>query len=121
MLRIAVPYYGYLMAPKHGLANLFYLVDVDLIRAEVARVSLETRIVGKRGDLASWLQKKGVGGVISKDLPLATVQELKSAGLWHRKVEGMDLEEQLTSWWRLSADGELWSEALSKYFEKAER
>ncbi|RMF45138.1 MAG: hypothetical protein D6751_07845 [Deltaproteobacteria bacterium] len=104
-MRIVLPYYGYLITPKQGLTDLFYLVDLDLVRGEVVRVDLVTRAARGKKILGNWCRKSLVAGVLSKDAPMVWLQELREAGVWHRAVRGEDLQEMLNDWW-CSAQGE---------------
>jgi len=97
-MRVALPYYGKLIEPRHGLSHLFFIADIDLTTGKVTQMQLESKGRGFSPSFSGWLKSRSVSGVLSTDEPGHCLTGLEENGIWHRVVAGQEPEEQISDW-----------------------
>jgi hypothetical protein len=81
-LRIAVPYYGQLVRPGAVIEKIYFIAEMKPVSWKLRHVSLRVWDPQEVPDLASWLKKKRVCGVICSDTTLKTHYDFAAEGIW---------------------------------------
>ena len=98
LARIAVPYYGQLVRPGVGIEKIYFVAEIKPDSREVRHVTLRVWNPHEVPELASWLKKKRVSGVICSDTTLKCHYDFAAEGIWVMGGQKGEVAEIIRRW-----------------------
>jgi predicted Fe-Mo cluster-binding NifX family protein len=96
--RIAVPYYGQLVRAGVGIEKIYFVAEIKPDSREVRHITLRVWNPHEVPELAGWLRKKRVSGVICSDTTLKCHYDFAAEGIWVMGGQKGEVAEIIRRW-----------------------
>jgi len=96
--RIAVPYYGQLVRPGVGIEKIYFIAEIKPSSRELRHITLRVWNPHEESDLAEWLMKKRVSGVMCSDTTLKSHFDFAAVGIWVMGGQKGEVAEIIRRW-----------------------